>query len=154
MVGRALTTEYHDTFVRLLSWFGKGDNAARRLRRQMRDVIAPMVRGQRTLAAVGGHVSRRSELLILAGALERSATDTDAWSLWCNATGLFSASHLAHASPQPAGVAGSVSFWAADPVPVETRLRKHAARARTGLAGRSRPLRSQGRRPGARCRRA
>ena len=129
----ALTDEYRETFVRLLSWFGPGDNASRRLRRQMRDVIAPMVRGQRTLAAVGGHVSRRSELLTLAGALERSATDTDAWSLWCAATGLFAASHLAHASPQPAGSAGSVSFWDADPVPVEARLRQHAARA---LAGR------------------
>jgi len=131
-----LTSEYRDTFTRLLSWFGKGDSASRRLRRQMRDVIAPMVRGQRTLAAVGGHVSRRSDLLILAGALERSATDADAWSLWCSATGLFSASHVAHASPQPAGAPGSVSFWDADPVPVEARLRKHAARALTGRPAR------------------
>ena len=131
-----LASEYHNTFTRLLSWFGKGDNASRRLRRQMRDVIAPMVRGQRTLAAVGGHVSRRSELLTLAGALERSLTDADAWSLWCAATGLFSASHLAHASPQPASGAGSVSFWDADPVPVEARLRKHGARALTGRPAR------------------
>jgi uncharacterized protein (TIGR02677 family) len=128
-----LSDEYRDTFTRLLSWFGKGDNASRRLRRQMRDVIAPMVRGQRTLAAVGGHVSRRAELLALAGALERSGTDDEAWSLWCAATGLFSASHLAHASPQPAGAVGSVSFWDAEPVPVEARLRRNAARA---LAGR------------------
>lgn len=129
----ALTSEYRNTFARLLSWFGKGDNASRRLRRQMRDVIVPMVRGQRTLAAVGGHVSRRSELLTLAGALERSKTDTGAWSLWCIATGLFSASHLASSSPQPPGAPGSMSFWDADPVPVEARLRRHAARA---LAGR------------------
>jgi uncharacterized protein (TIGR02677 family) len=132
----ALTSEYHVTFTRLLSWFGKGDNASRRLRRQMRDVIAPMVRGQRTLAAVGGHVSRRSELLTLASALERAATDNDAWSLWCTATGLFSASHLARASPQPPGASGSVSFWDADPVPVEARLRKHGARALTGRPAR------------------
>jgi uncharacterized protein (TIGR02677 family) len=131
-----LTGEYRDTFSRLLSWFGKGDNASRRLRRQMRDVIAPMVRGQRTLAAVGGHVSRRAELLTLAGALERAETDTQAWSLWCAATGLFSASHLAHASPQPAGAAGAVSFWEAQPVPVEARLRKHGARALTGRPAR------------------
>jgi uncharacterized protein (TIGR02677 family) len=132
----ALIDEYRYTFTRLLSWFGKGDNAARRLRRQMRDVIAPMVRGQRTLAAVGGHVSRRAELLTLAGALERSETDTDSWLLWCRATGLFSACHLAQASPQPPGAVGALSFWDTDPVPVEARLRKHGARALTGRPSR------------------
>lgn len=105
-----LVEQYAATLRRVLSWFGGRDSRARRLRRQMRDTIVPMIRGQRTLAAVGGHVSRRAELLGLAGALERSPDDTAAWSLWARATGLFSARHLALPSPQPAGTPGAVSF--------------------------------------------
>ncbi len=113
----ALLDDYRATLTGLLAWFGPGDNRARRLRRQMRDVVVPLVHGQRALAAVRGQLSRRADLLALAGALERTATDDDAWSLWCTATGLFAARHLPHPSPQPPGPAGSVSFWAAEPVP-------------------------------------
>lgn len=124
-----LAREYEATLHTVLSWFGGRDSQARRLRRQMRDAIAPMIRGQRTLAAVGGHVSRRAELLALAGALETAADDTAAWSLWCAATGLFSARHLALSSPQPGGPAGALSFWDAEPAPVAARLRKQGPRA-------------------------
>jgi uncharacterized protein (TIGR02677 family) len=113
----ALLADYRATLTGLLAWFGPGDNRARRLRRQMRDVVVPLVHGQRALAAGRGQLSQRADLLALAGALERAATDDDAWSLWCTATGLFSARHLPHPSPQPPGPAGSVSFLAADPVP-------------------------------------
>jgi uncharacterized protein (TIGR02677 family) len=113
----ALLGDYRATLTGLLAWFGPGDNRARRLRRQMRDVVVPLVRGQRALAAGRGQLSQRADLLALAGALERAATDDDAWSLWCTATGLFAARHLPHPSPQPPGPAGSVSFWAAEPVP-------------------------------------
>jgi hypothetical protein len=116
-----LLDDYRATLTGLLAWFGPGDNAARRLRRQLRDVVAP--RGAAALAAVRGQLSRRTDLLALAGALERSATDDRAWSLWCAATGLFAARHLPHPSPQPAGPSGTASFWAAEPAPaIQPRL--------------------------------
>lgn len=126
---------YDQTLATVEGWFSGPTSQARRLRTQMRDAIAPMVRGQRTLAAVGGHVSRRAELLSLAGALQAAPDDTTAWDLWCTATGLFSTRHLGTASPQPAPGA-TVSFWDAAPAPVEARLRRHGARALTGRPAR------------------
>lgn len=139
-----LLEQYQVTLRRVLAWFGGRDSQARRLRRQMRDTIVPMIRGQRTLAAVGGHVSRRAELLALAGALERSADDSRAWALWTRATGLFSARHLALPSPQPGGAPGTVSFWDADAAHVEQRLRQQGTRSQTGRPARIAD-RSQGR---------
>jgi uncharacterized protein (TIGR02677 family) len=122
----ALLDDYRATLTGLLTWFGPGDNAARQLRRQLRDVLVP--RGAGALATMRGQLTRRTDLLALAGALERSATDDGAWSLWCAATGLFSARHLPHPSPQPAGPAGTVSFWTADPTPaIQSRLAGHPA---------------------------
>ncbi len=118
----ALLGDYRATLTGLLSWFGPGDNAARRLRHQLRDVVVPLVHGQRALTAVRGQLSRRADLLALAGALERSATDDAAWSRWCAATGLFAARHLPHASPLPAGPGGAVSFWTAEPVSATAAL--------------------------------
>jgi uncharacterized protein (TIGR02677 family) len=138
-----LIEQYRVTLRRVLSWFGDRDSQARRLRRQMRDTIAPMIRGQRTLAAVGGHVSRRADLLALASALETSPDDSAAWALWARATGLFSARHLALPSPQPAGPAGAVSFWDAQPCPIEQRLRRQGPRSQTGRPARI-PDRSAG----------
>ncbi len=114
----ALLDGYRATLTGLLAWFGPGDNASRQLSRQLRDVVVPLVHGQRALATVRGQLSQRADLLALAGTLERSATDDAAWSLWCAATGLFAARHLPHPSPQPPGPAGAVSFWVAEPVPV------------------------------------
>ena len=114
----ALLDGYRATLTGLLAWFGPGDNTSRQLSRQLRDVVVPLVHGQRALATVRGQLSQRADLLALAGTLERSATDDAAWSLWCAATGLFAARHLPHPSPQPPGPAGAVSFWAAEPVPV------------------------------------
>lgn len=131
-----LVADYRAALSRVLSWFGDGDSQARRLRRQMRDAIAPMIRGQRTLAAVGGHVSRRADLLALAGAVERSADDAAAWRLWASATGLFSARHLALASPQPGGPGGAVSLWDAAPAHVEQRLRRQGVRGQAGRPAR------------------
>ena len=101
----ALLGRYRATLTGLLAWFGPGDNAARQLSRQLRDVVVPLVHGQRALATVRGQLSQRADLLALAGALERSTTDDAAWSLWCAATGLFAARHLPHPSPQPPGPA-------------------------------------------------
>nr|WP_296077072.1 DUF2397 family protein [uncultured Actinoplanes sp.] len=93
----------------LRRWFDGPDCPARRLRRQMRDTIGPLLRGQRTLAAVGGHVSRRAELLDLAARLESAVDDRAAWRLWCAATGLFSIGHLPGETNPPAGSLGAVS---------------------------------------------
>ncbi len=140
-----LTASYMQTLVTLRRWFDGPDCQARRLRRQMRDTIGPLLRGQRTLAAVGGHVSRRAELLTLAARLETAVDDDAGWALWGTATGLFSARHLPGAASAPAGNSGATSFWEAEPVPVEARLRKQGPKATTGTAARIAD-RSEGRR--------
>ncbi|UFN96263.1 DUF2397 domain-containing protein [Micromonospora aurantiaca] len=139
-----LAASYVQTLETLGRWFDGPNSQARRLRRQMRDTISPLVRGQRTLAAVGGHVSRRAELLALAGRLEAAEDDATGWEIWCRATGLFSARHLPGAGPAPAGNPGAVSFWDAEPAPVAARLRKQGPRGTTGSAARI-PDRSQAR---------
>lgn len=139
-----LVMGYRATMTTLRTWFGGPSGQARRLRRQMRDAIAPMVRGRRTLAAVGGHVSRRAELLTLASRLERCADDAEAWALWCTTTGLFAARHLGSETPEPGGPAGAQSFWDTPPAAVGVRLRTQGARALTGSAARI-PDRREGR---------
>lgn len=69
----ALVGTHVRTLETLRRWFDGPDCQPRKLRRQMRDTIGPLLRGQQTLAAVGGHVSRRAELIDLATRLE-SAT--------------------------------------------------------------------------------
>jgi uncharacterized protein (TIGR02677 family) len=133
--------EFFGTLVTLRRWFDGPTAQAKTLRKQMRDAIAPMIRGQRTLAAVGGHVSRRAELLALAGRLATAESDAAAWRLWAAGTGLFAAQHLALAAPQPAG---TVSFWDAAPAPIALRLRAHGSYALTGRPARI-PDRSAGR---------
>ncbi|GAA2484721.1 DUF2397 domain-containing protein [Winogradskya humida] len=140
-----LTASYERTLDALAGWFDGPQCQARRLRRQMRDTISPLVRGQRTLAAVGGHVSRRAELLALAGRIEATGDDEQGWALWCAATGLFEARHLPGVAPDPAGNPAATSFWEAEPVPVEARLRKHGHKATGGSAARIQD-RSEGRR--------
>jgi uncharacterized protein (TIGR02677 family) len=127
-----LTGSYTQTLATLGSWFDGPDCQARRLRRQMRDTIGPLLRGQRTLAAVGGHVSRRAELLALAGRIDAAGDDESAWDVWCAATGLFSARHLPGEAPMPAGNPGASSFWEAEPVPVAARLRRQGPKATGG----------------------
>jgi uncharacterized protein (TIGR02677 family) len=121
---------------RVLAWFDGPTSQAGSLRRQMRDTIVPMVRGKRALAAVGGHVSRRNELLNLAERLDSAADDDDAWDVWSTYTGLFSARHLALGAPHPGIGADALSFWDAPPTPVEARLRRQGPRS-----GRGRPSR-------------
>ena len=131
-----LVAEYSSTLTMVLSWFDGPTSPARGLRRQMRDTISPLIRGQRTLAAVGGHVSRRTELLNLAEQLDCAVDDETAWQVWCTQTGLFSARHLPTPSPQPGQSPANLSFWEADPAPVEARLRRQGTRSRTGRPAR------------------
>jgi uncharacterized protein (TIGR02677 family) len=129
-----LTASYLQTLATLRTWFDGPDCQARLLRRQMRDTIRPLLSSQRVLAAVGGHVSRRAELLRLATGIETATDEQQAWQLWCAATGLYSARHLPGAAPAPGGNPGSVSFWEAEPVDVEARLRKQGPKATAGGA--------------------
>ncbi len=136
---RALTDlvgSYRQTLETLRSWFDGPDCQARRLRRQMRDTIGPLLRGQRTLAAVGGHMSRRAELLALAARVEAAPDDEAGWRMWCAATGLFSARHLPGAAPAPAGNPAASSWWQSETVPVEARLRRQGPRSTTGSPAR------------------
>lgn len=131
-----LVDEYATTLRTVLAWFDGPGSQARGLRRQMRDAISPLIRGQRTLAAVGGHVSRRTELLNLAEQLDSAADDDTAWRLWCTHTGLYSARHLPTSSPHPGQNPANLSFWEAEPAPVAARLRRQGTRALTGRPAR------------------
>ncbi|SDB93653.1 TIGR02677 family protein [Raineyella antarctica] len=116
-------------------WFSGPSPQAQRLRRQMRDAVAPVLRSHRTLLAVGGTVSRRVELLRLARALE-AAPDADvAWELWVSATGLFSARHLRLEAPAIDN-AQHTSTWDAPPAPVSRRLRTQGHRSVAGRTAR------------------
>lgn len=116
-------------------WFGGSLPQAQRLRRQMRDAVAPVLRSHRTLLAVGGTVSRRAELLRLARALEAAPDADAAWRLWASATGLYSARHLALESPEVDHPA-LTSAWDAPPAGVSRRLRAQGHRSLTGRAAR------------------
>lgn len=114
------------------TWFAGAEPQAKRLRRQIRDAVAPVLRSHRTLLAVGGTVSRKADLLRLAAALEEAPDADAAWRLWCTATGLFSARHFTLTTPEVSN-GPRVSAWEAPPAVISRRLRAQAARS---LAGR------------------
>jgi uncharacterized protein (TIGR02677 family) len=132
----AIQTEVLDVLGRVLSWFDGPTSQATVLRRQMRDTIVPLVRNKRALAAVGGHVSRRNELLNLAERLDQALDEDTAWEVWATYTGLFAARHLSLRAPSPGTGADSLSFWDAPPAAVETKLRRQGPRATRGRATR------------------
>ena len=133
------------TLALIANWFIGQHAQAPALRSQMASAVAPMIRSQRTIAAVGGHVSRRRELLGLAARLDAAPDDDASWDVWCPATGLFSAAHHHTSSAEPH--TGTPSFWIAQPAPVEARLRTHGPRALTGRPA-NMPDRSEARRRG------
>lgn len=123
--------EMRAAVAKLETWFGGPNPQAARLRRQIRDAVAPVLRSHRTLLAVGGTVSRKADLLRLASAIESAEDDAAAWRLWCNATGLFSSRHFT--TPTPEITAGArVSTWDAPPAVISRRLRTQAARSLSG----------------------
>lgn len=134
-VSRAMA-ETVDGLGRILAWFDGPTSQASTLRRQIRDTIVPLVRGKRVLAGFGGHVSRRAELLNLAERLEGAVDQDDLWRTWTTHTGLFSARHLGFSTPHPGLGAESMSFWEADPSPIEARLRRQGPRAARGAPSR------------------
>jgi hypothetical protein len=82
------------------------------------------------LMDTGGAVTRRAELLRLAGAIERADSDVAAWRIWDTAVGVFSARHLL--LPAPAVDGHNVSWTQAEPAPVTARFREHGTRAAVG----------------------
>lgn len=114
------------------TWFAGTEPQAQRLRRRIRDAVAPVLRSHRTLLAVGGTVSRKADLLRLASAMERAPDGVEAWRLWCTATGLFPARHFTLTTPEVSN-GPRVSAWEAPPAVISRRLRAQASRS---LAGR------------------
>lgn len=126
---RAIALGSADAADILAVWFSEGRGQALRLRRQVRDAVTPLLRGSRALLATGGRVTRRAELLRIASAMESAASDDDAWRVWCAATGLWSARHLAGLPDEPADMAARTSFWTAPAVPVSVILRKRGSQS-------------------------
>lgn len=119
----------------LRQWFCGPVPQTQRLRRQMRDAIAPVLRGHRTLLAVGGTVSRKADLVRLAHAIEDAPDAAQAALIWAGATSLYSARHLRVPAPEPDRSA-QTSVWAAPPAEVSRRLRAQGQRSLTGRAAR------------------
>ncbi|MFI5503476.1 DUF2397 domain-containing protein [Nocardia asteroides] len=118
------------TWVALREWFAGADGQARRLRKQLRDLVAPWARNMHILMDTGGALSRRAELLLLAQAVERALDDDTAWRLWDTAIGVFSARHLQIAAAAPED--NTVAWRDAEPAPITTRFREHGHRAAVG----------------------
>lgn len=112
------------------SWFDGADGQARRLRRQLRDLVAPWARNTHILMDTGGAVTRRAELLSLAAAIERAPDEESAWRIWDTAVGAFSARHLL--LPSDAADDHTMSWSSAPAAPVTARYREHGARAAVG----------------------
>jgi uncharacterized protein (TIGR02677 family) len=118
------------TWEALRSWFSGADGQARRLRRQLRDLVAPWARNMHILMGTGGAVTRRAELLQLAAAIERAPDEDSAWRIWDTATGAFSARHLL--IPSAALDDHSLSWARAPAAPITARFREQGTRAAVG----------------------
>ncbi len=129
---QAITKGHKDTAQTLDAWFRPRSGQALRLRRQVRDAVTPLLRGSRALLATGGKVTRRAELLRIAGAIESADSDEDAWQVWCAATGLWSARHLSGKPAEPDDVPSRTSFWDAPAVPVDVTLRQRGTQSVKG----------------------
>ncbi len=128
---RAITQGHKDAAQTLDVWFRPGPGQALRLRRQVRDAVTPLLRGSRALLATGGKVTRRAELLRIAGAVESADSDEDAWRVWCAATGLWAGRHLSGTPAEPDAPART-SFWDAPAVPIDVTLRRRGTQSVKG----------------------
>ncbi|TDO56683.1 uncharacterized protein (TIGR02677 family) [Kribbella sp. VKM Ac-2571] len=118
------------TWDALSAWFTGENSQARHLRRQLRNLVAPWARNMNILLDTGGAVTRRAELIRLAGAIERAPSDEAAWQIWDTAAGLFSARHVLLV-PESADDHG-LSWLDAPAAPVTARFREHGQRAAVG----------------------
>lgn len=118
------------TWEALSAWFAGPQGQARRLRRQLRDLVAPWARNMHILMDTGGAVTRRAELLQLAIAVERAPDDESAWRMWDTAIGAFSARHLL--LPSAAADEHVLPWRTAPSAPVTARFREQGTRAAVG----------------------
>ncbi|MFF5987046.1 DUF2397 domain-containing protein [Prauserella flavalba] len=118
------------TWEALGAWFRGPDAQAKRLRRQLRDLVAPWARNMSILMDTGGAITRKAELLGLATAVERAPDDETAWRIWDTAVGVFSARHLL--LPAAAADEHAVPWHVAPPAPVTARFREQGTRAAVG----------------------
>lgn len=131
----AQAARWAHTWTALSGWFAGAEGQARRLRRQLRDLVAPWARNMHILMDTGGAVTRRAELLRLARAIERAPDDDVAWQMWDTAVGLFPARHLLLAAD---AADDHTRNWADAPAaPVTARFREHGAKAAVGRRARA-----------------
>lgn len=126
----AQAERWEQTWDTLGTWFGGTQGQARRLRRQLRDLVAPWARNMHILMDTGGAVTRRAELLRLAAAIERAPDEHEAWRLWDTAVGIFAARHLL--LPGEAAQDQALPWAVASSAPVTARFREHGTRAAVG----------------------
>jgi len=118
------------TWGALGSWFRGSEGQSRRLRRQLRNLVAPWARNMHILLDTGGAVTRRAELLRLATAIERAPDEDTAWAIWDTAVGVFPARHLLLAAD---AADDDTMPWAQAPAaPVSARFREQGVRAAVG----------------------
>lgn len=122
---------WEQTWTALTGWFSGAEGQAGRLRRQLRDLVAPWARNMHILMDTGGVVTRRAELLELAGAIERAPDDEAAWRIWDIAVGVFSARHLL--LPADAAEDNTQSWMDGPAAPVTARFREHGQKATVGV---------------------
>jgi uncharacterized protein (TIGR02677 family) len=118
------------TWAALALWFGDTDSQARRLRRQLRDLVTPWARNMNILLDTGGAVTRRAELLQLAAAIEQAPDDETAWRIWDTAVGAFRARHLL--LPSDSADDHGLSWADAPAAPITARFREQGQRAAVG----------------------
>jgi uncharacterized protein (TIGR02677 family) len=126
----AQAVRWSRTWIALSGWFSGAEGQARRLRRQLRDLVAPWARNMHILMDTGGAVTRRAELLRLARAIERAPDDETAWRMWDTAVGVFGARHLL--LPADAADDHAHSWTEAPAAPVTARFREQGVKAAVG----------------------
>ena len=123
----------------LAAWYGgqTSRSGPRQLRNAAEQALAQLLsNAKRMLAAAGTGVSRRADLLRLAGWFATADT-AEAHRLFNAAFGAFPARHLAIGPDEPNPRAGALtSWWDADPVDVPMSLRERGDRAARGRTAR------------------
>ncbi len=127
---RSQTARWQNVWRALEVWFRGPQAQAKRLRRQLRDIIGPWARNTQILMDAGGTVTRSAELIELATAIENAPDDEAAWRVWDTALGAFPPRHLLLLSD--AADDGTQSWAAAPPAPVTARYREHGNRTLVG----------------------
>jgi uncharacterized protein (TIGR02677 family) len=121
----------------LHSWFRGGPGRrsdAEEIRSLATRAMGTLLSGLRRAVSGEGELSRRADLLRLAGLFDRSEDDT-AHRIWARGFGLYSARHLS-AMPEVEDVPATTSWWDAPAADVPLSLREYGDRAARGRSGR------------------